>query len=404
MPSRSEKEGLQMARYYQYTKGNKQYWAFQAYIGTDARTGKRIRVNRRQDRDGNPFTKRSQCELEVARLKVDVENGDYFLSSNQTFKGLYEEWIERRYKSTVEDSTLSNTKRKFNLHILPYFGNKKVDGITKYDCESFIEELDFKTQKTVKLICTYVSRVFEYGIHIEIIKKNPMEQAYIPKKKTPPKQPTPYFDRYELKEFLDCAKTYGYKEKWGMLFHFLAYTGCRKGEALALQWSDIDFENTTVSLTKTTSKNEEGLVVHETTKTGTHRTISLDPGTIEKLKHWKKQQAKDSLMMGYNTLNKEQLVFPDQENKYMASATVNRAMARIIQTHNLKHVPPHGLRHTHCSLLFEAMDMKDIEGSIKQVQNRLGHKDIKTTLDIYTHVTKEKEQETAMIFMDHMEK
>lgn len=393
-----------MARFYQYTKGNKQYWAFQAYLGTDPRTGKRIRVNRRQDREGRPFTKRSQCELEIARLTVDVENGDYFLASNRTFEGLYEEWLERWYKKTVEDSTLLNTKRKFKLHILPYFGNKKVEAITKYDCETFVEELNFKTHKTVKLICTYVSRVFDYGIHIELMKDNPMKQAYIPKKKNPPKEHTPYYDKHELKEFLQYASTHGYKEKWGMLFHFLAYTGCRKGEALALQWSDIDFTQETVSLTKTTSKNAEGLVIHETTKTGTHRTISLDPVTVKKLKHWKKCQAKDLLMLGYNALNKEQLVFPDQENKHMASATVNRTMERIIKRHNLKHVPPHGLRHSHCSLLFEAMDMKDIEGSIKQVQTRLGHKDIKTTLDIYTHVTKEKEQETALIFMDHMEK
>ncbi|WP_342503474.1 tyrosine-type recombinase/integrase [Lysinibacillus sp. FSL L8-0126] len=50
--------------------------------------------------------------------------------------------------------------------------------------------------------------------------------------------------------------------------------------------------------------------------------------------------------------------------------------------HSIKRVSPHGLRYTHCSLLFE------VEASIKEVQDRLGHSDVKTTLDIYTHVTK----------------
>lgn len=63
-----------------------------------------------------------------------------------------------------------------------------------------------------------------------------------------------------------------------------------------------------------------------------------------------------------------------------------------------KNVTPHGLRHTHCSLLFEA------GSSIKEVQNRLGHKSAKVTMDVYAHVTKYKEAETADAFLEYISK
>ena len=62
----------------------------------------------------------------------------------------------------------------------------------------------------------------------------------------------------------------------------------------------------------------------------------------------------------------------------------------------LKRITPHGFRHTHCSLLFEA------GASMKQVQARLGHSNIKTTMNVYAHVTKEGKEETADIFGNYM--
>ena len=71
-------------------------------------------------------------------------------------------------------------------------------------------------------------------------------------------------------------------------------------------------------------------------------------------------------------------------------------MKIIINENNLKRITPHGFRHTHCSLLFES------GASLKEVQVRLGHTDIKTTMDIYTHVTKRQTEETANRFADFM--
>lgn len=121
-------------------------------------------------------------------------------------------------------------------------------------------------------------------------------------------------------DFLKHAKQYGEGDKWGVLFHFIAFTGCRKGEALALNWSDIDLKTRTVHFDKTLSKicrvdgNNE-VVVNNTTKNGETRTVTLDALTMNKLKRWK-------VKSGY----KFKLIFPSYAGTYMYPDLVRTAM------------------------------------------------------------------------------
>lgn len=105
--------------------------------------------------------------------------------------------------------------------------------------------------------------------------------------------------------------------------------------------------------------------------------------TMKILALWKKQQQKEYLALGFNTLNKEQLVFSNEKNGFIQPTKTRKWLVRVLEKYNLKSITTHGLRHTHCSLLFEA------GASLKEVQDRLGHSDIKTTMDIYTHLTPE---------------
>lgn len=132
---------------------------------------------------------------------------------------------------------------------------------------------------------------------------------------------------------------------------------------------------------KNLTKLGKGTVIHNSTKNGEERTISLDDFTLNKLKEWRKESIKTNVM------------FPSELGDYLYPDTVNTTMKRILKKMPCdKHVTPHGLRHTHCSLLFAA------RCSIKEVQKRLGHKTTKVTLDIYAHVTKEDEHKTADAF------
>ena len=90
-------------------------------------------------------------------------------------------------------------------------------------------------------------------------------------------------------------------------------------------------------------------------------------------------------------------MFSNTNNEFIQPVQVQKWMYSVQKEYKLKHVSPHGLRHTHCSLLFEA------GAPIKEVQDRLGHSDVKTTLDIYTHVTKKAKVGAIQKFVDYLE-
>ena len=127
------------------------------------------------------------------------------------------------------------------------------------------------------------------------------------------------------------------------------------------------------------------------------RTISIDDKTLDVLKYWKTQQRIESLKFGHNTMNKKQNVFTDiTTNKILYPEHVNKALNDICSNNNFKRIKVHGFRHVHCSLLFEA------GLTIQEVQDRLGHGDIKTTMDIYAHVTEKQRDQVADKFANYI--
>ena len=182
------------------------------------------------------------------------------------------------------------------------------------------------------------------------------------------------------------------------MFRILSFTGLRKGELQALRWKDCDLSKGTISINQTLAKSEYGKEIFQTPKTKhSRRTISIDYETTKHLTSWKKEQRRRYLKLGINTLKPEQLLFTDIDNKHLYLDYLNNFMKNFLKEHNLENITVHGFRHTHCSLLFEA------GVSIKEVQERMGHTDIKTTMDIYTHVTEKAKEHTAEKYAAYMD-
>lgn len=91
-----------------------------------------------------------------------------------------------------------------------------------------------------------------------------------------------------------------------------------------------------------------------------------------------------------------QLIFSNSKNKFIQPVQVQKWMYSVIKKYFLKKITPHRLRHSHCSLLFKA------GATIKELQDRLGHTDVKTTMDIYVHVTKEAKEGAIQKFVSHL--
>lgn len=377
-----------MIKEYKLKDGTKRY-LIKCYMGLDSLTGKRITTTRRG------FKTQKEASLAEARLKLEYEEKTFDAkNSKYTFQQIYELFLVE-HKNTVKSGTYATTVRYAKLHILPKIANKKIDSFTVLDCQKLVNQWAeyFNSAKYPKGIA---QQVFDYAIKMNIISDNPMRKVKLPKRKETINEVNKFYNTDELKHFFDCVKDYG-NMKYLAFFRLLAFTGMRKGEALALNWSDIDFNKKQVHITKGVVLDENEIPMISTTKTKKSvRTVSLDDESLATLRKWKLEQAKELMSIGINSMNKHQLLFTYDANKLYRPSYSNCWLEQIIKKYNLKKITMHGFRHSHCSLLFE------MNTPIQVVQDRLGHTNIKTTMDIYTHVTEKQRDDIAENFAKHI--
>lgn len=365
-------------------KIGKELFQFQIYCGTDPLTGKKIRTRRRG------FSSALEANIELKRLELSLSEGNKIHREEaKRFSEIYDLWFEN-YKKKVKESTWVETRTVFKVHILPIFGDMYIDKIDVTICQKYVNLWSDESPKTFKKFKNYVSNILHYAMTLELINKNPMKIITVPRGEEIKieKKIIPFFEKNELISFLEAAKQES--DFSFTLFHLLAFTGMRKGEALALTWNDVNFHEMTLSINKTIARGDNYRLYVSSTKTKAgNRTISLDSETLSILKSWRLTQKKEMKYFNINTIKKGQLIFPNEKNELYSPATVKHWLNKIIRKNNFKQISPHGFRHTHASLLAESgADLKDI-------QARLGHADIQTTANIYTHVTKAKRDATA---------
>ena len=383
-----------MATFTQYKKKNgDKAWKFTGYLGTEYTTGKEVRVHKQ----GFPTKRAAQQTFE--RLKLDYENGDYNPKKNKDtrFSELYELWFET-YKTTVKENTWMQTDKRIEKYILPTFG------------KMYIERIDLKfAQKTVNTwakqfgmytkLLSYVKRIMDHAVTLELIKDNPFRKVTMPKalSKTTDKN-LKFYTKEQLQTFLNTLDSIAkeiptsqpvhqyYAELDKILFRVLAFSGVRIGELLALTWKDINLEEMSINVNKTLSDTKTGFVVTSPKTQRSYRSIDIDAITISQLKSWRLYQKKYFMQQGIRANN---LVIASYEGTYMHRNNVYNRSKRVADLAKLPRIGNHGFRHTYASLMFSAGVRE------KEIQERLGHSSISITADIYTHMTKDNHKITT---------
>lgn len=270
------------------------------------------------------------------------------------FKIAAEEW---RAKS--ETSLAYNTYecyRKPLSDVLERFGDKYIKEIQPYEINSYLLYLAGKSfaHQTVKLRLIVLNRIFKYAIGVGYLTLNPAADISVPKalKKS----------RRELPIDEDIKKVDRTPENSFELFaYFILYTGCRRGEALAITWEDIDFKNNTICINKQLQFHSNKPVIENFTKSeaGT-RTVPMLKNLKNALKPFKKKKGLVFSKNGQPYTSKE---FRDGWKNLGLSST------------------PHQFRHAYATILYKA----NIDA--KTAQNLLGHSSVSVTLDVYTHIS-----------------
>ncbi|MCY3031018.1 tyrosine-type recombinase/integrase [Aerococcus sp. Group 1] len=360
------------------------------YLGIDPLTGKQLRKKKKG------FKTYNEAALYEKRAKIAYEdkNNDFFKQRSTTkFKDVFEEW-KNQYRLSVKESTYLSETRRIKNHILPQLGGTIIDKITLAQCQKAVNAW-YKDYQKASLLVSLSNRIFEYSINAGYQKDNPMEHVMRPKTKNKKKYKSPSYNKAKLKSFFEIIKDEPLDTI--LTFRLFAYTGIRSGELLGLKWKDIDEEDQTLSVERSIGKSEKESKVTTPKTESSIRTISLDRRTLDMLKNWRNEQRERFLKLGVNTNSSEQFIFTDIYNQHYGIDRNSRLLKQIKRKYDIPPIAIHSFRHTHCSLLFEA------GVSMNDVKDRLGHASIKTTMDIYAHVTEESKDRTADKFAQFME-
>ncbi|AKP63739.1 bacteriophage integrase [Levilactobacillus koreensis JCM 16448] len=383
-----------MASIKQYTdrNGQKRY-QFQLYVGINPQTGKARKTSRRG------FKTQKEATLAASRLELEISKGSFDKKDNNIlFEQVYQEWYAS-YTNTVRESTTVRVPKIFDNHILPAFGKKRIRTITLSDVQRALNQWFKEVKVNYKRWYNFANKVFKYALKQGYITKNPAEMVTMPQRRDGwQRDANKFWTKEQLLHFFSFIDPVEEIEKY-TLFRVLAYTGIRRGECLALTWHDINFKQGTLHVNKTITQGTGGKQIVQPPKTSSgRRTIILDHDTVEYLKKWRVRQQRVYLMLGYNTMQPEQLVFANSKNGMKSLNTPGKWLHAIVDDKpELPNITIHKLRHTHATILLEA------GASIKEVQDRLGDTDVDTVMNVYAHVSDQQRQNTTDKLTQFME-
>ena len=355
------------------------------YLGVDSITGKKVKTT---------ITGRTKKEVKAKAQQAQSNfkaNGSTVFKRVKvtTYRELTDLWLEN-YQMTVKPQTLVSTRQFLKNHILPVFGDMQLDKIHIAHIQSWVNKLAFKIVN-YGVAASINKRILQYGVSMQLIPFNPAREVILPRPQKAGANRIKFIDKEDLKTFLDymerlapTAYNYYYDS---VLYKLLLATGCRYGEAVALEWSDIDFNSATISITKTYNRIVKQVGTPKS-KAGI-RTISIDNKTILMLKQYRNRQRQAFMEIGSPA---PALVFSTTVSQYPNSDARTKSLRYRCKEAGIPQFTFHAFRHTHASLLLNAGI------SYKELQHRLGHATLAMIMDTYSHLSKEKEKEAVLYY------
>lgn len=375
-------------------KNGNTYFRLKTYIGTNPETGKPIKITKSKIK--------SRKEAEVIRNKLKAEgpaavaNKSEISHQKKTVADVYKIWLENM-RLDVRKSTIGRFKDTWKNQIQPEFGDNYIDSISPDHIQKFVNDLAAK-YITYKTIANQLHRLIRYAIFRHWCQNDPFDLVLMPKRSLKQKRDTShnFYELDELKRFLAVAKEYDLIKY--TFFLTVASLGCRRSEALALKWSDVDFDKRSVMIERTVSKDDFGKKTIDDVKNGVHHAVPMSDNLFKILKEYKASRSAKELSFKWlfptasGDFNWSQQT--DLWIKYLYKYDKKRCQKwNDMHPNNkkkpLREITPHGLRHTLATLLYDGKDGI----TPKDVQFVLGHRTSKTAMEIYTHVTKKQKKD-----------
>jgi len=321
------------------------------------------------------------AERLLPELVLQVQRGMYVANARTTLKDyLTKTWLPAA-RATVKPSTFELYETIIDTYIVPHIGSLRVQQVKGSHLNELYATLGESGRKngkplaakTIRNVHTLLHRAFRDGMKWDMLTRNPADAADPPKVTRP--QPR-YWNAEQVAAFLVATAD----DRLGPLWVTIATTGCRRGEALALRWSDVQLDNGRASISRTLSWVGNAAMFTEPKTAASQRVVPLPAPTIAVLREQRKRQAAERLAAG-ELWNDHGLVFAQEDGNPITPGRVTKMFSRAVKRAGLPYLSPHGLRHTFATVALEAGVLT------KVVADVLGHSSATITADLYSHTT-----------------
>lgn len=380
--------------------GEGSVWAYQTRAGERWAIG-HPSFGTRRNAAGWGKTKRT-AQQALRGMLTDASRGDLVDPSRQPVGAYLEEWAAGL---RLAPSTVASYRKNIRLHIAPALGTVPLAALTTERIDRLYRELERRgradhregeglSPRTVRYIATILSAALAAAVKTRRLARNPAADASPPtarQAKAPEMHP---WTAGQLAAFLGWAREHA--PAGFPLWHVLAFTGMRRGEALALRWRDVDDATVRIRRSAGMIRNagEGAGVVEGDTKSGKPRLVDLDAPTVTVLRAHRRERGALALQLARD----DALVFGDIEGDHRNPEHVSRQFARDVARCRdalgdcagpLPVIRLHDLRHTHATIL-----LTDRE-PVHVVSQRLGHASAVVTMTVYAHVLPGSQRDAA---------
>ncbi len=354
------------------TQVGKGRWRIVVEVGRDPATGRRRRIVRRHR------GRKAEAEEILTQLLSELRQGSYVEPSRVTVAEWLHTWLCDYKKLEIRPTTWESYESLARVHLVPAVGAIYLQDLRPEHLQKLYNDKleEGKSARTVRYIHHVINSALNQAVKNRLIQHNVAEATTLPKQK--PKE-VKAMTTQEQERFLAILS----KDRLGPAFLTLLGTGIRRGELLALRWSDINLEAGTLRIRRNLVRTNEGLIFQEPKTEKSRRTIPL-PTVV-----WEALAGHQAKMNEEGHYGKDKLVFCTTNGTPFIPQNFNRKFIRLRRQAGLEHINLHALRHTFATRLLEVGE------NLKVVQELLGHARIAITADTYSHVSPELKREAV---------
>lgn len=333
----------------------------------DPLTGKRNRTYK------NVKGSKREANSVMHRMITEMEQGKVTRKTNKSIGEWMDEWVST-YLPNAEETTIIGYKTKIRCYIKPALGDIQIKSLRAEHVQKMINDMHSRglSPKNIRDTFNNINAAMKKAVATHLIPYNPCEGVALPKlKKYRAKVYSPDMI-HTLLEAVTGTDMY-------LPILLLVTVGLRRGELLALRWSDIDFDRNLLKVRNNMVCGENGYIIKSPKSEAGIRDIHIGDDVANALKSAREQYLRDKAKYGkgFQDLN---FIIRQNDGSPISPNAMTRKWRRFIESNDLPSIRLHDLRHSNATALIQA------GVSPKVVQQRLGHADVNITLNTYTHV------------------